>query len=701
MTMAKLRQSPDRYQLTRRDQVDYLYASISQSVPLVVLIITLTAIAALSTGQVVAVIAWSTAALIAFAIQAVQAARHIRKGEQGQQIDASSAIWVFGLLVTVNAFMWAIQTLLFFPSLDTTRQMMMMLLMVAFTTGAVYSLCVSRTIAMIHASCTIGPIVYLLLTRGDEFKMVGYTGLIYLILVFIWASTHQRRVASEVGTRQQNRRLMQTAVRQHTKARSLNNKLKKAQKSLLELNHQLEERVRQRTSLLRHEISEREGVQRELENLATRDPLTRLANRAKLESVMKTQLVEADESGQLVALFFIDLDRFKEINDGLGHDVGDRVLEIVARRLQSHAESAACVARWGGDEFIIVQPIGHVSSDRLEAYAADLGAHLREPIQLGGNTLGVGASVGIALYPTHGRDTEALIRYADLAVYQAKLDGRGRARLFQPIWQKEAKDKLDMVKALKSAIANEELRVAYQPIVDPSNAQVSAMEALLRWDHEELGEIAPDIFVRLAEENGLMVSLGNWVLRRAGRDAKSLIGPNCPCITVNVSIHQFTHGDFIGVLDTVLAENKLSPKSIELEMTETVYARDEQGVRETLEAIRERGVRIAIDDFGTGYSSLSYLQRFPVDVLKVDRSFVVSLDSGGDTIIGAVVSMAKSLNVSVVVEGIESVSQLRRVRDLGATSVQGFLFSPPMPLGEAKEWLLKHQARTLKTVLPA
>lgn len=701
MTMAKLRQSLDRYQLTRRDQVDYLYASISQSVPLVVLIITLTAIAALSTGQVVAVIAWSTAALVAFAIQAIQAARHIRNSEQGQLPDARHAIWVFGLLVTVNAVMWAIQTLLFFPSMDTTRQMMMMLLMVAFTTGAVYSLCVSRTIAMIHASCTIGPIVYLLLTRSDELKTVGYTGLIYLILVFIWASTHQRRVASEIGTRQQNRRLMQTAVRQHTKARSLNNKLKKAQKSLLELNHQLEERVRQRTSLLRHEISEREGVQRELESLATRDPLTRLANRAKLESVMQAQLVEADESGQLVALFFIDLDRFKEINDGLGHDVGDRVLEIVARRLQSHAVSAACVARWGGDEFIIVQPIGHVSSDRLEAYAADLGAHLREPIQLGGNTLGVGASVGIALYPTHGKDTEALIRYADLAVYQAKLDGRGRARLFQPIWQKEAKDKLDMVKALKSAIANEELRIAYQPIVNPSTAQVSAMEALLRWDHEELGEIAPDIFVRLAEENGLMVDLGNWVLRRAGRDAKSIIGPNCPCITVNVSINQFTHGDFIGVLDTVLAENKLSPKSIELEMTETVYARDEQGVRETLEAIRERGVRIAIDDFGTGYSSLSYLQRFPVDVLKVDRSFVVSLDSGGDTIIGAVVSMAKSLNVSVVVEGIESVSQLRRVRELGATSVQGFLFSPPMPLGEAKEWLLKHQARTLKTTSPA
>ena len=701
MTMAKIQRSPDRYQLTRQDQVDYLHASILQSVPLVVFIIALTALAALSTGLTKTVTAWTVASLMAFGTQIYQAIQYKRQIERGDQVNATNrSILMFGLLVTLNALLWAVQSLLFFPSLDPARQVMMMLLMVAFTTGAVYSLCVSRTIAMIHASCTIGSISYLLITSQTDMSVVGYTGIIYLILVFVWASTHQRRIAAEIGTRQQNRRLMQTAVRQHNKARSLNNKLQKAQKSLLELNHQLEERVKQRTSLLRREISEREGVQRELESLATRDPLTRLANRAKLEEVMQSEIANADESGQLVALFFIDLDRFKEINDGLGHDIGDRVLEIVARRLQHRAENAACVARWGGDEFIIIQPIGHVSSDRLEAFAADLGAHLREPIQLGANSLGVGASVGIALYPTHGKDTEALIRHADLAVYQAKLDGRGRARLFQPIWQKQAKDRLDMVKALKAAITNEELRIAYQPIVNPSTAQVTAMEALLRWDHPELGEIAPEIFVRLAEENGLMVSLGNWVLRQAGRDAKILIGPNCPCITVNVSINQFTHGDFIGVLDTVLAENKLPPSVIELEMTETVYARDEQGVRETLQAIRERGLRIAIDDFGTGYSSLSYLQRFPVDVLKVDRSFVLSLDSGGDTIIGAVASMAKSLNVSVVVEGIESVNQLRRVRDLGATSVQGFLFSPPMPLEEAQTWLTKHQSRTLRTASP-
>ncbi len=354
------------------------------------------------------------------------------------------------------------------------------------------------------------------------------------------------------------------------------------------------------------------------------------------------------------------------------------------------------MARWGGDEFIIVQAVSMASSDRLEAFASDLASHVRGPIQLGANTLKVGASVGIALYPTHGKDPESLIRHADLAVYQAKLDGRGRARLFQPIWQKEAKERIDMVNALKKAIEADELALVYQPIINPTDGRISAMETLLRWSHPEWGEVAPEIFVRLAEENGLMVSLGNWVLKHAGIAAKTLISQDCPVVTVNASIQQFTHGDFIAVLDTVLAENKLQPSSIEIEITESIYARDQNDVRKSLVAVRERGVGIAIDDFGTGYSSLAYLQKFPVDVLKVDRSFVASLDTVGDSIIGAATSMASSLGVKVVVEGIESVEELRRVRQLGATLVQGFLFSHPMPLEEACEWIKQHQMRTLR-----
>lgn len=686
--------SRKRYHLTRQDQVKNLHSSFRQNFPFVI------PSSFLGTYCAVTVTAWYWALAWLLAMLAISGIRlHDSKRLQNQEKDKINwdrAMFRYVALCGASSLLWAIHSFLFFNDMTTPHQVTMMLMFSILATGAVYSVSASQLVVNILNAGYLLPVSYLKIIEQNDTSIYGYCGVLYALSMAFWTSSHQRRIANQVGTEKQNRRLMQTAVRQHGRLYSLNKKLQATQDSLLELNQQLELRVRQRTNRLQLEISEREGVQQELESLATRDPLTRLANRAKLDAVLREQLANADKKVQSVALFFIDLDRFKEINDGLGHDVGDRVLEIIAKRLLNHAEGAACVARWGGDEFIIVQTIGLASSDRLEAYASDLASHVRGPIQLGANTLKVGASVGIALYPTHGKDPESLIRHADLAVYQAKLDGRGRARLFQPIWQKEAKDRLDMVKALKGAIENDELTLVYQPIVNPFDGHISAMETLLRWSHPTWGEVAPEIFVRLAEENGLMVSLGNWVLRHAGRAAKTLIGPNCPCVTINVSIQQFTNGDFIGVLDTVLAENKLQPSSIEIEITESIYARDQKDVRKTLLAIRQRGVGIAIDDFGTGYSSLAYLQQFPVDVLKVDRSFVASLDSGGDSIIGAVASMATSLGVKVVVEGIESVEELRRVKQLGATFVQGFLFSHPMPLAEASEWIERHQLRTLK-----
>lgn len=699
MAKTELKKEPPR--LTRRDQVEYLHSATLQNVVLALIATILAGYCALKSGYDVAASIWTALLVCSLGARLYGSYSFSRNTDKHSRISWENRYYKICALASVTGLIWAAHVLIFFDRMDQTNQTMMLLLLVCLATGSVKTLSVSRFISAIFSITYLLPVSWILIARQDQTSMFGYAGIVCMFSMIFWATQHQRRTSLDYATRRENRRLMKTAIRQHDKLRLLNEELKTARDSLLQLNQQLEQRVRQRTSLLQLEISEREGVQQELEAMASRDPLTGLSNRAKLDAVLREEIAQAKESGRFVALFFIDLDRFKEINDGLGHEIGDQVLLIIAKRLRSHAQSAGCVARWGGDEFIIVQNVSQVSSDRLEAYASDLGTHVRGPMQIDANTLRVGASVGIALYPIHGTDPESLIRHADLAVYQAKLDGRGRARMFQPIWQKEAKDRLDMVQSLKTAISENSLTMAYQPIVNPSTGQVNSMEALLRWTHPTLGEVAPDIFVRLAEENGLMVSLGNWVLRQAGRDAKSLISPYCPCVAINVSIQQFTNGDFIGVLDTVLAENRLSHDSIELEITETVYARNEDGVHKTLLAVRERGIRIAIDDFGTGYSSLAYLQRFPVDVLKVDRSFVVSLDKGGDTIIGAVTSMARSLGVEVVVEGIESVAELRRVRELGATSVQGFLFSRPMPLAEATEWLSKHQLRTLKTAIPS
>ncbi len=638
-------------------------------------------------GAGLTAIVWTVVSLLILALRAWHGHRFGKTAQASTDAHVRRSFNEYFGLVFLTCLLWAVYTVQFVGPMTATEKTLVMLLMSCLASSSAHAMSASRTVAMMFIACYLLPLTISFMLEGGPFTALGYFGAA-LFVTFTWLVFKQKqRATAQIGTQKENRKLMQTAVRQQRRLRRLNKELELAKESLLQMNHQLEERVRQRTLLLQREISEREGAQQQLQALATRDPLTRLANRAKLEEVMRAELARADETGSCVALFFIDLDRFKEINDNMGHDVGDRVLEIVARRLNNHAHKAACVARWGGDEFIILQPVGYASSDRLESFASSLAAKVRAPIQLGANTLGVGASVGIALYPIHGKDPEALIRHADLAVYQAKVDGRGRARMFQPIWRQQAKDRLDMVQALKTAIADDDLALVYQPIVDPISGDVVAMEALLRWQHPDMGEVAPDIFVRLAEENGLMVSLGNWVLRQAGRDARHLIGPRCPRVTINVSIHQFTHGDFIGMLDTVLVENSLRPGQIELELTETVYAREEVRIHETLVAVRERGVRIAIGDFGTGYSSLSYLQRFPVDMLKVDRTFVDSLDDGGDTIIGAVISIANSLNVGVVIEGIESPLQLRRVQALGAKLVQGFLFSHPMPLPEARAWL--------------
>ncbi len=691
------------YKLTARDKAEQLHAAVLPTVLIGMLTTAVATWIAWTTDNATRLSIWAGVSMILFLAHWVDGRTSRRQARSPR--PAARPDWPFVVkrhltLLALSGASWVAYSLMFLGNLDVIGRVSVLSMLTCMATGMMVSVSIIPYFSNALTVLLIGPASVMILMGQRDDAHMGLVSLGFMAAIIAWSHINERRIAVAIGMTRLNDKLVVDTIRQQKTVESLNRELRQAQDSLLELNQQLEERVRQRTSLLRREITEREGYQKRLESLASSDPLTGLANRARLASSIALELDAALEGKTRVAVYFIDLDRFKEVNDVMGHYTGDRVLEAVSARLSVLAVDAGCVARWGGDEFVVVQAVGESTDDDLESFATSIVTSVSEPIWVGNSKAIIGASVGIAVFPEHGNDPESLIRHADLAVYQAKLAGRSCIRMFRPDWQHRARERIQMIQALKDAIESDSLTLNYQPILDPVTGNVASMEALLRWRHADFGVVSPAVFVALAEESGLMVALGNWVLRRACHDARHLVGPYCDRVAVNASAHQFTQGDFKGVLEEAMQDSGLDPRSLELELTETVYAHDANQVRETLQAIRRLGVKIAIDDFGTGYSSLAYLQRFPVDVLKVDRSFVRDIDSGGDTIIAAVTSLARSLGVQVVVEGIETIEQLVHVRNLGADQVQGFLFAKPMELQAAIDWLHNNESRALRVPEP-
>ena len=591
-----------------------------------------------------------------------------------------------------SSMLWALFPLLTFEAMPDEPRAAATVVLAALASASAMVLGPMPRLAALSTGSLLLPASLMLILSGAYGPTLGALGFVYYFAVLLWLSRTHRTLVDAFEISRLNRKLMVSAWAQRQRMAQMNAELTAAQSDLMEMNHQLEHRVKQRTAMLEREIHERQSYQSQLERLASHDSLTGLANRAQLSRRLTLAVESAATSGARIAVLFIDLDRFKEINDGLGHAVGDKVLNVIGHRLALHAPDALCIARWGGDEFVMVRSMDDPIA--LEKSARAMVASLGEPIAVGSSTVRVGASVGVAIYPDHGQDPDTLIRRADMAVYEAKLGGRGQAMVFRPEWQVRASERHELLQELKRAIREDTLELVYQPVVHAADLSPVAVEALLRWCHPTLGMISPAVFVPLAEEAGMMVELGRWVLANACRDACTLIGPDCARVAINVSVHQFAQGDFLQTLDEELAASGVAPDALELELTESVYARDPSQVLAVLQGVRSRGLRIAIDDFGTGYSSLAYLQRFPVDVLKVDRSFVRDLDRGGDTIIRAVTSLAGSLDMRVVAEGVETPHQLERIRALGAFYVQGYLIAHPMPREQASAWLREHGARS-------
>jgi diguanylate cyclase (GGDEF)-like protein len=448
--------------------------------------------------------------------------------------------------------------------------------------------------------------------------------------------------------------------------------------------------------------TELEKRSRDLARQAVTDPLTCLPNRKGINEHL-VELLEPmsnpDHTGEL-ALLFLDLDEFKEVNDQHGHLAGDAVLRVVAERLRESLPRAGFAARWGGDEFIVVLPgLGRIEQVRM--VAEKLRAELCVPIRLEDGTLRVGCSIGIALAPYHGRTPEALIIAADHAVYAAKTEGRDRVRVFDVALAKKAQRQHQIAQALPGALERNQLEIAYQPIVSAVDGTATHVEALARWRHPHWGAVSPGEFIAVAEANGQIHAMGRWVLRQACLDAARWPGANAPKVSVNVSAMQVNSGHLVSQVREALAAAKLSPRRLVIELTESLPMARSEGVSQTLSDLRAMGVTLAIDDFGTGYSSLSSLMKQPLSLVKIDQSFVKDVPGGGEVLIKATVDVALRFGLDVVAEGVETVLQRQRLEALGVNYMQGYLFGRPMPNQEFIAWLALHDASDEPFVLRA
>lgn len=440
-----------------------------------------------------------------------------------------------------------------------------------------------------------------------------------------------------------------------------------------------------------NDVTARKEAEGQLEFLANHDALTALPNRSLFDDRLRQALARADRGGGF-AVCFIDLDRFKLINDSLGHGAGDAVLVEVARRLGAVCRGADTLARLAGDEFVMLLE-GMGNSEAAAAVAGRILAGLAPPVHAGGRDIDVAASLGLALYPDDGGDIESLLRNADAAMYAAKAAGRNTFRFYDEAMNRRASQRLALETDLRRAVARRQLELFYQPQIRSADGRLAGVEALLRWRHPERGLVSPVEFIPLAEEAGMITELGEWALSEAARQivAWRQQGIEVPRMAVNLSPRQFHAADLADRLERILATAGAPNEWIELEITESAAMTHPEGAVQVLQRLHERGIQVAMDDFGTGHSSLAMLRTLPLNVLKLDRSFVQHLpESETDAAVAtAVVTLARRLGLSVVAEGVETAAQQQFLTEIGCDLLQGFLFARPLPVAAFEAWMIQ------------
>ncbi len=440
------------------------------------------------------------------------------------------------------------------------------------------------------------------------------------------------------------------------------------------------------------DVTEQKKAQTIIQHQAFHDSLTNLPNRTLFDRELADALNSASRENKMFAIMFVDLDRFKTINDSLGHTVGDLLLKNVVERLKKCIRKKDVIARWGGDEFTIL--LSEISCrEEATAIARRILEALKPSFNLKGNYLHVSSSIGIAVFPDDGRDADTLLKNADAALYWVKDKGRNNLQHYTFKLNSQAARLLNIENQLHYALAKEELVVYYQPIVEVTTGNIVKMEALLRWQHPEFGTVSPNLFIPIAEENGAIVAIGEWVLKTACAQTKAWqeMGMSSLAVSINLSARQFYNNDLVATIKTALLATGLNSGSLELEITETATMRNTSLAKEILLNLQQMGISLSMDDFGTGYSSLSYLKDFPFNTIKIDRSFVndLSIDSSNFAIINAINSLGRGLNLQIIAEGVESEQLKNLLETLDCKYMQGYFFSKPLCATEATELLMR------------
>jgi diguanylate cyclase (GGDEF)-like protein/PAS domain S-box-containing protein len=443
------------------------------------------------------------------------------------------------------------------------------------------------------------------------------------------------------------------------------------------------------------DITARKLTEQRVHHVAQHDVLTGLPNRSLLQDRLQQAIAYATRSGHPVWVMLIDLDRFKFVNDSMGHKAGDVLLVTVAARLRSSLRDSDTVARLSGDEFVVI-----LSEHQDQVLSPDIVQRVMksvaQPVMLGTKEFMVTCSIGVAVYPSEGTPAESLIEHADIAMYRAKKLGRNNFQFYTPAMNEESQERVRIEGALRTALERNELVLHYQPQLDLASGRIVGMEALVRWSHPELGMVPPSRFIGVAEETGLIVPIGAWVMRTAASQSRAWqqAGLGRLRVAVNLSARQFSEPDLIAGIEQVLADTGLAPDCLEIELTESLFMSDVTLAVELLHRMKALGVKLSIDDFGTGYSSLSYLSRFPIDTLKIDRSFVADIthDANDAAIVTSIIALAHNLKLAVIAEGVETAEQLDYLRSHGCDEIQGYYFSRPLPAFEFEQLLRQRRA---------
>ena len=603
------------------------------------------------------------------AIQTMRSAEIMKYFADPERFSSKHWRVLFGIGVVANQLIWYAFLVVFYVSLSDFNLGLVSGIFMAVAVLSTIGLAADRIMLYINSvMCLIPPVLIMLF--GVSAWAVTALGLLTVVsLLMVVRNIHLSALRSIKG-----KLLKQLAEFRARQMEELNAELAMARQSLTEVNSSLESQILERTQ--------------ELDYQANHDMLTGLNNRYRFAAEVARSLKELEAGDTGFVVFLLDLDRFKEINDGLGHHAGDHVLQETAKRLSIACGDTGTCARWGGDEFVVLRH-GNLPREEIIQFAEHLRTCLLQPIAFGQGHLTVGASVGISICPEHGREADRLLENADIAVYRAKLLKEGVC-IYTHEWGSEAAERIRLAQALRTAIEGESLVLALQPFVAADSGRITGFEALARWPQGDGSVISPGVFIPLAEEVGLMPMLGQWILRNACNILLKIAPDSDLRVAVNISVIQLLKPGFVEEVFATLGETGLPATRLELEMTETVFASDVEHVRALLTRLRKGGVCISIDDFGTGYSSISYLRDFPLDTLKIDRSFVSDLNNGGDKIFRSIVTLAHGLNLSVIVEGVETRKELASVLELGGEEIQGFYFARPMQMEELEQWYPEH-----------